>query len=83
MKQLTVRNVPRHLSEALDAERRRRGESLNRTVLALLQQALGLGEGEPRENGLRALAGTWSAAELRAFESATSAFEAVDEELWR
>ncbi len=84
MKQLTVRNVPHDLEAALDAERRRRGASLNRTVVELLRQALGLAEGvEPRENGLRRFAGTWTEEEYREFEKAIAPFEAIDEELWR
>lgn len=79
-KHLTVRNVPPRLARALDAERRRRGASLNRTVLDLLDRALGTGGAT---NGLEALAGTWSRAELARFEKATAEFERVDEELWK
>lgn len=78
-KHLTIRNVPPRLAKALDAERRRRGTSLNRTVLEVLGRALG----ESETNGLEALAGTWSRAEHAAFEKATAAFERVDEELWK
>ena len=37
MKTMTIRNVPAELSAALEAEKRRRGLSLNRTVLSLMQ----------------------------------------------
>ncbi len=81
MKTLTIRNLPPDVSEALEREKRRRGESLNRTVILLLSQ--GLGVGVTRSNGLAALAGRWSEEELRQFESAVSFFEEVDPELWR
>jgi plasmid stability protein len=81
MKALTIRRVDSDLARSLEQERRRRGTSLNETVLALLRQALGLGE-EPRSNGLRALAGTWSAQDLEEFERAMEPFEQVDPELW-
>jgi hypothetical protein len=77
---LTVRNVPGRLAQALDAERRRRGVSLNQTVLDLLGRALSLGA---ETNGLEALAGTWSRADLAAFERATEVTERLDEELWK
>ncbi len=82
MKALTIRQVDPQLAEALEQEKRRRGASLNQTVLALLRQALGLSTGRRRSNGLRALAGTWSAEELEAFEQAVAPFGQVDPELW-
>ena len=81
-KQLTVRGVSPELARALDEERRRRGTSLNQTVLDLLTQALGLRGGTP-DNGLAALAGTWSDEDLAEFEQATAPFEEIDPELWR
>jgi len=79
---LTVRAVPRELAQALEAEQKRRGKSLNQTVLEVLGDALGVG-GAPRPtNGLERLAGTWSAADLEEFESAVAEFEQVDPELW-
>jgi hypothetical protein len=81
IKALTIRNLPTSLAEALDREKRRRGKSLNQTVIDLLGQ--GLGAQGVRSNGLGRLAGGWSEDEFRDFEQATAQFEAVDEELWR
>lgn len=78
---LTIRNLPPSLADALDREKRRRGQSLNQTVIDLLGQ--GLGAQGVRSNGLGRLAGGWSEEEFREFEQATAPFEAVDEELWR
>ena len=83
MKQLTVRNVPKELAQALSEERLRRGESLNKTVLDLLFQALGLSPNKRYDNGLRRLAGNWSEEEFREFENNTALFEQIDEELWQ
>ncbi len=83
MKHLTVRDVPPEVGRALEKERRRRGKSLNRTVIELLGQSLGLGPGRRRENGLRALAGTWSQKDLERFEAALAPTEEIDAELWR
>ena len=83
MKTMTIRNVPPDLAAALDGERRRRGLSLNRTVLELMRQALGLGEDRPHSNGLRHMAGTWSEAEFRQFEKNVAPFARIDDEIWR
>jgi len=81
IKALTIRNLPPSLAEALEREKRRKGKSLNQTVVDLLGQALGT-ESE-RSNGLGRLAGGWSEEEFRDFERATAQFETVDEEVWR
>jgi hypothetical protein len=78
---LTIRNVPADVASALDREKRRRGKSLNQTVIDLLSQ--GLGVGRSRSNGLARLAGRWDEDEFREFERATAVFEGIDEDLWR
>jgi plasmid stability protein len=83
MRHLTVRNVPDDLARSLDAERRRRGLSLNQTVIDLLSQATGVTPQAVPDNGLASFAGTWSAADLQEFEQATRAFRTVDAEMWR
>ena len=82
-KHLTVRGVPDDIARALDDERRRRGDSLNATVIDLLRRALGLSVGKVYTNGLEKLAGGWSDADLAEFETATAVFEQVDEDLWK
>lgn len=81
MKTITIRNLPPTVADALEREKRRRGESLNQTVIELLSQ--GLGVGTTRSNGLAAGAGTWSEDDFRRFEEAVAPFEEVDPELWR
>jgi len=82
MKALTIRNVDARLARALERETSRRGTSLNRTVLELLRQALGVDALSRPSNGLVKLAGTWTARELAQFEAHTAVFEQVDPELW-
>lgn len=83
MKTMTIRNVSADLAAALEEEKSRRGLSLNRTVLALMSEALGVSEEAERGNGLRRLAGTWTEDEFREFEEAVRPFREIDEELWR
>jgi hypothetical protein len=83
MSYLTIRGLPPDLSKALDNEKRRRGKSLNQTVIDLLKQALNLDWTTTAGNGLEKLAGTWTQDELDRFERATAIFERTDEEHWR
>lgn len=80
MKTLTVRGVPAELERALNDEKRRRGTSLNQTVLDLLKQSLGVGT--PRSNGLRRFSGGWTDAEFREFEATTRDFRKIDPGVW-
>ena len=83
MKTMTIRNIPAELAQALDKERRKRGTSLNRTVLSLLRNALGVPNQAVRSNDLRQLAGTWSEAEHKQFEQAVAPLGEVAEAMWR
>ena len=83
MKTMTIRRVSTELAAALEAEKRRRGLSLNRTVLLLIEEALGISEGRARSNGLRLLAGTWSEDEFKRFEEAVAPLGEIDGELWK
>jgi hypothetical protein len=78
---LTVRNVPPGLSAALEREKKRRGTSLNQTVIDLLQTSLGVGN--VRSNGLAKLAGTWSEKDHRDFLKGVAQFEQIDPEMWK
>jgi plasmid stability protein len=79
---LTIRGLPQDVAKRLKDEARRRGQSLNETVKSVLRRGLGLHEDEPYDNGLRALAGTWTDEEFQKFERAAACFEEIDEDLW-
>lgn len=83
MKTMTIRSVPPELAAALEAEKRRRGLSLNRTVPSLMQEALGVSSRRQRSNGLRRLSGSWSEDEFRRFETSVAAFGEIDQDLWK
>ncbi len=76
--QLTLRNVDPDLSRRLRAISEERGESLNRTVLQLLRDAVGLNE---RRERLRRYA-TWNDEDLREFTTALGAQRVVDGRYW-
>ncbi|MBM3792083.1 MAG: hypothetical protein FJW35_17275 [Acidobacteria bacterium] len=83
MRHLTIRDIPQDLAEAIEKEKKRRGKSLNQTVIQLLGKSLGVPTYGPRENGLAGLAGTWTPEEHSQFEAAIASTEQIDEELWR
>lgn len=51
MQHLTIRNVPPELAKALEEEKKRRGLSLNQTVIQLLSQATGVASYGKHHNG--------------------------------
>ncbi len=81
MKAITIRNVPPELAAALEREKRRRGQSLNRTAIDLLKQSLGVGT--RRSNGLGRLAGEWSEERAREFACLLAPFGDIDPEMWK
>lgn len=77
MTTITLRNLPPELADALEREKQRRGQSLDRTVMELLSE--GLGVGVRRSNGLAELSGRWSEEEFRSFENAVAPCDVLPE----
>lgn len=85
MKAITLRNIPPELQKAIREKARQKRISANRAVLELLQERVG-GAGDLRKTihtDLDDLAGSWSAAEAKAFDKALRAHRRVDDDLWR
>jgi plasmid stability protein len=89
-KQVTLRGIDDRLDRALRDEATRRGRSLNRTVLDLLEEATGLAEVESngavparRFHDLDHLIGTWSTEEADEFDRYLKESRRIDDELWR
>jgi len=76
--QMTLRNVDAELSRRLRVISEEQGESLNRTVLALLRDAANL---ETRRTRLRRYV-TWTPADLDEFTAALHSQPAVDQWYW-
>jgi len=83
MKQLTLRSIPEELQQAIKSQARTHGESLNKSAIRLLKQAVGLDRPSRKKRDLSAIAGCWSAREGEEFEGHMRVFEALDEELWQ
>ena len=80
--QTTVRGIPEDLEHQLRERARWSGESLNRTLIRLLREAVGLNPTRKKRD-LSALAGTWSHEEADEFDREVRQFEEIDDELWR
>ena len=78
MTQITVRNIPASVEAKLRSLAERSGQSLNQTVIQLLEKATG-GKPEARRRDLSAIAARWDESEAEAFDRATAAFESVEE----
>jgi len=83
--QITLRSIGAALRAALDREAERRGASLNKTILSLLSERLGLSDDatQVEYDDLDELAGTWTKAEASRFDETLRAQRQVDSRLWR
>lgn len=78
-KQLTVRGVSEEVSQRLEKLSKARGQSVNATVLEILEGAVG---SEQRRRRLERYA-TWSREELEEFERALADQRVIEDDLWR
>ncbi|MBI2337311.1 MAG: hypothetical protein HYU97_11185 [Deltaproteobacteria bacterium] len=83
MNQLTLRQIPKAVQTNLKILTKHTGKSLNKTVIGLLEKALGTEAGSSKKRDLSALAGTWNHKEANQFLKNTQSFEAIDEEIWK
>ncbi len=85
MKTITLRNLDKSLERALVEKAELNSASLSSTVLMTLREAFGLQKRPRRQRNaaLEKLAGAWTKGDLKQFESATSDFSKIDEELWK
>lgn len=85
MKQITLRGIPDKIKKAAQKEAERKGLSLNRAFISLLERTV---SGTARKkkvihHDLDHLAGLWSREESAAFDKYLGAQRKVDEELWK
>ena len=83
---ITVRNLPPAVAQRIRDKAAKDGLSLNRAVIALLEESLGLSAKERRarlHHDLDDLAGIWTKEEAVEFDSALREQRKIDEELWQ
>ena len=85
MKAITLRNIPADLSRRIERRAKEKGSSLNRTVIQILNDALGtsIRRAAKLHHDLDHLAGSWSEDEAREFDEDLAAQRKIDPELWQ
>ncbi len=82
MRQITLRHVPENIDILIRAMSKKQKLSINKTVIALLEKALELGNNSNKKRDLSKLAGTWDRSRTEEFMKNTAIFEEIDREIW-
>ncbi len=86
MKAVTLRSLPPEVSKAIRREAKRKGTSINKAVISLLQRKAAAEEKSKQRrtvyHDLDALAGAWSKKEGAAFDKALASQRLIDPDLW-
>jgi len=84
MKTLTIRGIDPLLSEAIKIQAQKNNESINKTALKILREAVGLSDNPVYKtyHDLDNLAGTWSEEDEIEFKKNIQDFEKIDKEMW-
>jgi hypothetical protein len=87
MKAVTLRSLPPNVAEAIRKEANRKGMSLNKAVISLLENRLGVREKkksrQTRHHDLDHLAGSWSKKEAGEFDKYLADQRTIDPDLWK
>lgn len=78
-KQLTIRGVSEEVGQRLESLSRARGQSVNATVLEILEAAVGVDERRRRLSRYM----TWTSEDLKEFNETLGAQRTIDDPLWR
>lgn len=84
MKTLTIRGIDPLLSEAIKIRAQKNNESINKTALKILREAVGLSDNPVYKtyHDLDNLAGTWSEEDEIEFNKNIQDFGKIDKEMW-
>ena len=85
MKAVTLRKLPAKLAKAIRQEANRKGTSINKAVISLLENRAMVGSRDRLavHDDLDNLAGSWSKKEAADFDKALAAQRTIDPELWK
>lgn len=82
MSQITLRKIPEPLDKQLRNLADKRETSLNKVIIALLSDCLGISTDSGKKRDLSDLCGTWSRDEYNNFKKNTEIFERIDRDIW-
>ncbi len=83
MSQITLRQLPENLENQIRKLARKNKTSINKTVIDLLERALGTDRGSKKKRDLSKLKGTWSQLEADEFDKIMQSFNQIDKEVWK
>jgi hypothetical protein len=86
MKAVTLRSLPPNVAEAIRKEANRKGMSLNKAVIRLLENRVGAREKklrQTRHHDLDDLAGSWSKQEAVEFDKSLADQRTIGPDLWK
>lgn len=83
MSQITIRQIQDNIDNRIRQLSREHKRSLNKTIIALLEEALGISENPRRKRDLSQLAGTWDDEYCAEFERNIAHFDTIDPEIWK
>ena len=86
LKAITLRKVPGEVAGKIEKKARESHVSLNKAVIQILEEGLGMGPGakkKPLYHDLDHLAGSWSKPAADRFQKRLTGSRRIDPELWR
>lgn len=85
MKSITIHRLDDTVARMIEARAKSHGQSLNKTVKALLEQSLGMRPPEDRRHAddFAEFLGVWHDSDLQEFERCTAVLRSVNEEDWQ
>ena len=82
MRQITLRQIPEHVDAVIRRMSKKQKKSINKTIIAILEEALGFIESKNKKRDLSKLAGTWDKLQSDEFVQNTKSFDRIDKEIW-
>lgn len=84
MKAITLRNIPPAIEKAIRAKARQKKISVNRAVLELLEERVGVSERKRVvHHDLDHFIGSWTVKETKEFDEALGEMRTIDPGLWK
>ena len=88
MKQMTLRGIPEEVEKKVKKEAERKGLSLNKAFLSLLEGSAGIRQKAKKRNktlnhDLDHLSGRWTKEEAESFGRSLGLQRRIDEDLWK
>ena len=83
MKAITLRDIPEPLAKKIEDRSKRRGTSLNKTVIEMLEESSSSHKAGRVYTDLDHLFGTWTKEEADEFDQFLKEHRTIDEEMWK